>query len=219
MKFEKVGEGIYKANDTISTEDRKYLYDFIYTNTNNPVPDEVLVPWEVDPQNVIYYVDPQYTDRKLLDIINDYKVKMAAELKEIHKVDIYPHLTTLVLWKPGQKMPRHVDDGAKSEAHRENLKMRHFTSVSYINDDYEGGETYIRSDGKEEPDYRLSHQLHFPNEEFSDYISRPEAGATLLFGADDKNAHGVLPVESGTRVILSTWFTTSTDPMHHEPLR
>jgi hypothetical protein len=126
--FYKVGESIYKAHNTISEADCKYVFDYIYQHTNFPIPDNAKVPWEISNDikktNTIYYADlPEY-DRKLLDIVNEYKTTMAHILSEMYQETVYPHLTTIVLWKPGQKMPRHVDDGLGSETHREMLKMR-----------------------------------------------------------------------------------------------
>lgn len=212
QEFYKVGEGIFKAQNTLSKEDCEYLFDFIYQNTNFPVEDPSVVPWEISEDmrksNVLYYPALPVMDRRALDIMNSYKATMAKVLSEIHQEEIYPHLTTLVLWKPGQKMPRHVDDGSGSESHHEMLKMRKYTSVTYINDNFEGGETFVRSDGKTEPDFRVSGTYRFPNSFFTDYISKPETGATILFGGDDKNAHGVNELKNGLRVVLSTWFTT-----------
>lgn len=142
---------------------------------------------------------------------------MEATLSEMYKEEVKSHLTTIVLWKPGQKMGRHVDDGSETD-HRESLEARIYTSVSYINDDFEGGETYIRSDGKTEPNYRTLNEYLYPNDTFPDFISKPERGATILFKADDTNAHGVSELKTGIRVILSTWYTNSQDPKNHEPI-
>lgn len=213
QNFKKVGEGIYKNNQAISDIDCDYIYSFMYNNNNNPIINQDAVPWDPANGNVLYYRN--ISDRKLLDIINEHKAELAAAIGAIYNEKIYPHLTTIVLWKPGQSMGRHVDNGAKTE--QENgLKMRKYTSVAYINDDFEGGETFIRSDGKTEPDFRLSYDYMFPNHDFEDYISKPEKGSVIFFGGDDMNAHGVTKLLTGTRVILSVWFTT--DSTLQEPV-
>ncbi len=120
---------------------------------------------------------------------------------------IYPHLTTVVLWKPGQQMPRHVDDGNGYPDREAQLGPRYMTSVTYLNDNFKGGYTFIRNDGIDTHTWRENGALSFPNDSFEDYISIPEKGATVVFYASDKNAHGVTKLEEGERIVLSTWFT------------
>lgn len=204
--FAKVGEGIYKKDNAISIEECNYIYNFMLNNKNNPLGKGEAVPWDPANGNVLYYVSAK--DRTLLDIINKHKEEMTATLRSIHGEEIYPHLTTIVLWKPGQIMGRHVDNGAQTD-HERTLEMRKYTSVAYMNDDFEGGETFIRSDGKTEPNFRTALEYGFPNDAFSDYISKPKQGTVVLFGANDENAHGVTKLLTGTRVILSIWFTTN----------
>lgn len=213
--FNKVGEGIYKKSHSIPTEDCQYIYEYALKEANNPLDDVNKVPWEQSKLNVVYYTTIQ--DRRLLDIINKHKLEMEATLSKIHNEEVRSHLTTIVLWQPGQKMGRHVDDGSETD-HRESLETRTYTSVAYINDDFEGGETYIRSDGKTEPNYRTLEEYLYPNKTFSDFISKPEQGATVLFKADDTNAHGVSELKTGIRVILSTWYTNNKDSKYHEPI-
>jgi hypothetical protein len=213
--FKKVGESIYKAEATISNEECKYVYDYMFAHYNNDIGDPNTVPWEQAKQNVLYYM--VLKDRRFIDIVNKYKAAMTKEVERLYQEEkIYPHLTTIVLWQPGQSMPRHVDDGVGSETHYEMLKMRKYTTVTYMNNDFEGGETFIRSDGNTIPDFRVDGRYRFPNEFFTDFISIPETGATVMFKGNDTNAHGVNILKSGTRVILSTWFTD--DPRFIEPV-
>lgn len=210
--FKETGIGIYKADNTLDLADCDYVSQYMHTHINNPIEDPSVVPWEQTDKNVLYYLT--LTDRRFLDIINKYKAEMTEYVSNLYNAKVYPHLTTIVLWQPGQSMPRHVDDGFGSETHYEILKMRKYTSVTYINDGYEGGETFIRSDGQTSPDFRVDGRYRFPNSFFSDFVSTPKTGTTILFRGDDTNAHGVNPLKSGTRVVLSTWFTD--DPMYME---
>jgi hypothetical protein len=210
--FKKVGESIYKAENTMSAEDCEYVYNYMYQNHNAPIGDPNVVPWEQEKKNVQYY--QLLTDRRMIDIINKYKAEMSNIFSQMYNEPVYTHLTTIVLWQPGQSMPRHVDDGFGSEQYREMLKIRKYTSVTYMNDDYVGGETFIRSDGQTVPDFRTKDEYRFPNNTFTDFISVPKKGATILFKGDDTNAHGVNALKAGTRVILSSWFTT--DPNFQE---
>jgi hypothetical protein len=218
LNFKKVGENIYKAQNALSKEDCKYVFDFMLDKANNPVDNPALVPWDDANNNVVYY--PLIEDRRLLDIINAYKKEMNRTLEAMYNEPIFPHLTSIVLWKPGQSMGRHVDNGfGADEIRRENLKVRDYTSIAYMNDDFDGGETFIRSDGKTEPNFRTNAEYAFPNNSFSDFVSKPETGTTVIFKADDTNAHGVNKLLNGTRVILSTWFTNDPNLMHHEMLK
>jgi hypothetical protein len=212
-KLNKVGEGIYKQSGGLSPEDCDYIYNFMYNKYNNPNTNVSVVPWDPSNSNVLYY--KSIRDRRMIDIINKHKAELTDALREIHQEDIYPHLTTIVLWKPGQSMGRHVDNGSQTD-HEDSLKMRKYTSVAYMNDDFVGGETFIRSDGQIEPNFRESYDFMFPNNVFTDYISKPKKGDVVLFGGDDRNAHGVTELKSGTRVILSIWFTT--ERLNQEPV-
>lgn len=205
---------IIKYTDILTNEECDRLYNYTFSKTNNPVTDPNKVPWELEGKtNTLYY--HSIDDKEIKNILINYRNTLAAELSKREGKDIYPHLTTLVLWKPGQHMPRHVDDGNGYPGRAEQLGMRYMTSVTYLNDDFEGGYTYIKDDGKNDQLWRTRPELSYPNSVFKDYMSKPEKGATLAFYADDRNAHGVTRLESGNRIILSTWFTT--DEKYKEP--
>lgn len=205
---------IRKYLGALTNEQCDMLFDYTIKKTNNPVDDPNKVPWELGKKNnTIYY--QSVDDDNIKEILKNYKYGLAEELTRAEGVPIYPHLTTLVLWKPGQQMPRHVDDGNGYADREAGLKMRYVTSVTYINDNYEGGYTFVKNDDVNDHTWRNNPLLSFPNSQFRDYISKPEKGATIAFYGDDRNAHGVTKLESGDRVILSTWFTK--DEMYKEP--
>lgn len=205
---------IIKYTDILTSEECDRLYNYTFSKTNNPVVDPNKVPWELEGKtNTLYY--HSIDDKEVKDILISYRNKLAEELTKKEGKNIYPHLTTLVLWKPGQFMPRHVDDGNGYTGRSEQLGMRYMTSVTYLNDDFDGGYTYIKNDGVNDHTWRSRPELSFPNNVFKDYMSKPEKGATLAFYADDRNAHGVTKLETGNRIILSTWFTT--DERYREP--
>lgn len=197
---------IRKYVDILTDEECDRLYDYTFKMTNNPVSDPNQVPWEQKGKtNTLYYycVD----DQEIRDLLNKYKNTLAEEMTKLEGEPIYPHLTTMVLWKPGQKMPRHVDNGSGHAAREKDLGMRYLTSVTYLNDNFKGGYTYVKNDGVDGPNWRGDVKLSFPNDVFEDYISVPEKGATITFYGSDLNAHGVTTLEEGDRIVLSTWFT------------
>jgi leucine proline-enriched proteoglycan (leprecan) len=70
---------------------------------------------------------------------------------------------------------------------------RYFSSIIYLNDDYEGGETYFPGFG-----VRI----------------KPEPGLMVLFGSGPEYVHGVTKVRSGRRYTYAGWFTF--DPAHED---
>ncbi len=190
---------ITKFTDTMSSEDCKYITNFMINSTNNDVnPDQM--PWFQN--NTIYY--NSIKDDNVKQIIKNYREKIAKTIEEVYKEKVYPHLTTIVLWKPGQKMGRHHDQGNPGEI---GFEMRDYTSILYLNDNYKGGNTFIRNDDIADDRWRRE-----PNANFNDYISIPEEGTSIIFYGGDINAHGVEKIEEGLRVAMTTWY--STDPQY-----
>lgn len=205
MKKIKVGQTINRYTDILTMEECDILYNYTKERTNNPVDDASKVPWQLEKSNTLFY--PTIQDQDIRKILQKYKNAIAADATEELGEKIYPHLTTLVYWKPGQRMPRHVDDGNGYPEREDQLGMRFMASITYLNDDYNGGHTFVRNDGINDKGWRSDSTLGFPNDVFEDYISIPEKGATITFLSDDSNAHGVTELEKGDRAILSTWFT------------
>lgn len=201
----KVGQTITRFTNVLTSEECDFLYNFTKEQTSNPVDDLNKVPWDLEKSNTLYY--PTIENQEVRELLNRYKHSMAKAITEDIGETVYPHLTTLVYWTVGQQMPRHVDDGNGYAEQEQNLGMRFITSVSYMNDDYDGGHTFIKNDGVNNKDWRGDATMSFPNDVFEDYVSTPEKGATIAFLADDSNAHGVTKLDNGDRVILSTWFT------------
>lgn len=201
----KVSDSISRYESILTNEESDFLCNFLLQETNHPADDLNQVPWELGKSNTLYY--PTIADEKVRAILNKYKHTVAQLLSEDHEKEIFPHLTTLVMWQEGQKMPRHVDDGAGYPEREQQLGMRYMASVTYLNDNYEGGYTFVRNDGKDDRSWRGDSILSFPNDTFEDYISIPKKGETISFLANDENAHGVTEVTKGQRFILSTWFT------------
>lgn len=208
-----VGPTIVKLENILTPEECQILFDYSLSKTNNLVENLHEVPWTMKKSNTLYYRLTR--DPSVREIIKKYVATMAYEIEQSFNEKVYPHITTLVLWKPGQSMPRHVDNGAGNDPQqKENLQMRKYTSVAYVNDNFVGGYTYVRNDGLDTPNFREDHNLAFPNNTFEDYMNKPQQGASIIFLGDDTNAHGVTRLEAGDRVILSTWFTT--DPRYIE---
>jgi len=120
----------------------------------------------------------------LKKLVNVYRFESTFIARSIFKTNLYPEYTDLVYWKNGTSMSVHSDsfmlDGSPGK-----YPWRYATAVTYLNDDYEGGETY------------------FPN---FNYVSKPKKGTTLLFLTDLEHIHGVKET-FGDRYTMPIWFT------------
>jgi len=97
---------------------------------------------------------------------------------------IYPHVHvtsdegySLLRYTEGGKYSAHVDRGAPNN--------RVVSGLIYLNDDFEGGE------------------LHFPRQELT---IKPKPGSLVLFPSFHTFEHASLPIKSGTKYAVVTWF-------------
>ncbi len=98
---------------------------------------------------------------------------------------VYPDTTQLVRWHEGLELTPHVDN-ILTDGSANTTPWRSHSFIIYLNDNYEGGETFF-------PGYGVRLQ--------------PEAGALLLFGAGIDYVHGVTKIRKGLRYTLAGWFT------------
>jgi len=98
--------------------------------------------------------------------------------------EIYEHVEinsdegyNLLRYEVGGEYKTHVDRGAKNE--------RVLSGLFYLNDDYDGGD------------------LHFPRQNVT---VKPETGMLVLFPSFHTHAHSSLPIKSGTKYAIVTWF-------------
>lgn len=163
----------------------KKIYNYLYKKTNKSFINDSEMPWFIG-NNILYNDIDDMSIKSEIKIIN-YRV---ANLLSIHhQIDIYPHFCDLVLWKEGQYMIRHVDDGTNCD-NATYLSMRKYSAIIYLNHNYQGGETFIRIDDN------------------NDYISKPKTGTLVVFTGDYRSAHGVNLVKKGTRGTIAMWFAT-----------
>lgn len=183
---------IHFYEDVISKEDCEIIEKFIIDQKNLNVNEKEKMPWHTS-DTIDLYKHP--SDSEIIKLIISNRKKITALAYECFKIEIYPHFTDLVLWKTGRKMPIHIDNGDMHPQGSELNKVfepRHYSSVAYINDDYEGGHTLIMNQNRTKVIYE----------------SKPKKGAVLFFTSDWRCPHGVSEVK-GTRVTLPTWFTTN----------
>lgn len=98
---------------------------------------------------------------------------------------IYSDTAQLVRWHAGIELTPHADN-LEPDGRPNSTPHRCFSSLMYLNDDYDGGETYFPGYG-----VRL----------------RPETGTLILFGAGPEFVHGVTQITRGLRYTYAGWFT------------
>lgn len=86
----------------------------------------------------------------------------------------------VMIWNEGHEMPPHSDYG-----HDDEYAHRHYASIVYLNDDYEGGDLYM-------PELGLT--------------IKPKKGLYVCFRGGEI-LHGVTKITKGTRYTAICWFT------------
>lgn len=105
--------------------------------------------------------------------------------------------TSIRKWYTGEKQDPHADCEAVFFRNEDGIQIEpinnpsslfiEYAALTYLNDDYEGGEIYF-------PEY--------------DMEIKPKAGTLVFFPGSDLYMHGVRPITSGTRYAIMTFFTT-----------
>ena len=187
MQKEETGSSlIHKFNNALDEDVCKELYNLltVMKKYNSFYLEKNVMPWHQNdtlPYNEI-------TDSILKKKISQYRMNVSKLIEEIIEETVYPNFTDIVLWRPGRFMNEHKDDGYQGP-NEDQFICRHITSVTYCNDDYVGGETFIK------------------NEYDGYYDCTPKTGSLVFFPSDDRCTHGVRTVLENNRVTLSTWYT------------
>jgi|TARA_R110002012_G_scaffold151675_1_gene311629 hypothetical protein len=119
-----------------------------------------------------------YCDRTaVLDEIIEFKVLLAKLTFFVKKYSVGTciNYSQIVEWPENSLQPSHLD-----------FNYHTYTSILYLNDDYEGGETLVGTK-----------------------VIRPKKGKIVLFKGN-KIKHQVLKIKSGKRYTNPTWYITPT---------
>lgn len=119
--------------------------------------------------------------------IRSFQYRVVQEIFKNYNEYIFPEFWDIVYWAPGMSMSSHVDDYGPT------LEQRHYTAICYLNDDYEGGETF------------------FPEQ---NYKCEPETGKVVVLPS--YYFHGVNEVKNKSRYVLAMWFTRSPNHLKEE---
>jgi len=156
----------------IPDKDCDLIYNYLKNNTSGTFLKGNIRPW-FENNNIIL---DDIKDREINKLIQNYTLKLSIMVSLKYKEIIYPAFADLVLWNKGKSMEAHIDNRL------DYLKHRYISAVTYLNNDFEGGNTFV---GKKS--------------------YTPKKGFTLIFKSD--NLHGVTEIIKGQRGILATWFT------------
>lgn len=165
----------------ISKEDCEYLVDL--------VKDSIL--WESggsdfwDNRVINYHKLLEY-DRDAAIIMLDANIRCGQKIKEEYNLDtsVYSDTLQIVRWFPGMSQPPHADDMSNTDI--DGFSHRAFGSIIYLNDNYDGGNTF------------------YPNFNF-DII--PKSGSLAIHPGDPEHLHGVTEVKKSIRYTLASFWT------------
>jgi len=116
---------------------------------------------------------------KIRSILKYYVTKTCYFIDHYFKDKVAPFQEPRICrWTKGETMELHTD-----RTLRDQMK---YSSLIYLNDDYEGGE------------------LKFVNGETFKF----KAGTNIIFRSDEYNAHQVLEIKKGRRYTIPSWYTT-----------
>ena len=130
IKLELVYEKVLVIDDFLSPEQCAWMVDYAKSKPSTHLEDDPF--WD----NRIWHDAPHPPDiKKKLSTIRDL---ISAEFRT--KAAPPESSWQIVRWQDGLCMPLHMDYGAKGE-----YPNREFASIIYLNDDYLGGQTYLKS--------------------------------------------------------------------------
>jgi len=109
----------------------------------------------------------------ILDEVREY-------IKKCYGIDyVYCDTIDLIKWTPGLSQPVHMDAC-------EDLEHRDYGSIIYLNDNFDGGNTF------------------YANKELT---IKPKTGAIAVHPGSKEYEHGVTTVENGTRYTIASFWT------------
>lgn len=122
----------------------------------------------------------------------ELRQRMGKAIAEAYNEEaVYPDLMQIVRWFPGQEQHPHSDD--MTEHQDESMSYfwnRHYGSILYLNDDYEGGHTY------------------YPQHDFEII---PKAGMLAVHPGSPDHMHGVTTIQNKTRYTIAAFWSRNKD--------
>ncbi len=145
--------------------------------------------WE---NRVLNYYTILQRDKKAAEIMLDANNRCGNIIKNNYAIpEVYSDTLQIVRWFPGMEQPPHADDMTNTDI--PGFEHRVFGSIIYLNDDYEGGQTYY-------PNYKIS--------------ITPQAGKLAVHPGDPEHLHGVTKIEGGMRYTIASFWTLDKNKSH-----
>ena len=180
---------ILEIDDFLSVEDRKCLMDYYDRSYKRRLANHSF--WD---NRVLQ--SRRLTNRKVRRVIEAIQHRVVVACCKYYEEEyVYPEHTNVVTWRGGMELKPHVDNMHIYHPHmKHDTPHRDYSSIIYLNDDYEGGYTI------------------FPDQ---NYDSIPKAGKLIVFPSGRSHPHGVTEVTSGVRYTMAMWFTKQRQHLSH----
>lgn len=170
---------ILQISKFVNSNDCQQIWQYLKDHTSNTYKEDNTRPW-LENNNLFY---SSIKNEFIKNLILKYVFKTSIIISHKYKCEVYPHYTDLVVWNKGKSMEEHVDNGEGNNIEiKEKLSPRHFTSLIYLNNEFKGGQTFIKNK-----------------------IIKPELGKLVVFKSNVK--HGVKEIKEGIRGTIASWFT------------
>lgn len=138
--------------------------------------------WE---NRVLNYYTILKHDKKAAEIMLDANIRCGNIIRNNYAIpEIYSDTLQIVRWFPGMEQPPHADDMTDTDIH--GFEHRAFGSIIYLNQEYNGGNTY------------------YPKH---DIKITPKTGMLAIHPGDPEHLHGVTKIEDDMRYTIASFWT------------
>ena len=136
---------------------------------------------------IVYMGDVAEHDASAAAIMGDFQKRATGLLGEFYALTrpLWTDTVQLNVWERGSFLPPHTDN-SNPDGSAHSTPWRDFSSIVYLNDDYEGGELYFTA---------------------QDRVLKPRRGMLVAFSAGYHHEHGVLKVTQGRRITMPAFYT------------
>lgn len=136
---------------------------------------------------IVYMTDVAEYNAQAAAIMGGFQKRATALLGDFYALTrpLWTDTVQLNVWEQGSFLPCHTDN-SNPDGSAHSTPWRDFSSIVYLNDDYEGGELYFTA---------------------QDRVLKPRRGMLVAFSAGHHHEHGVLKVTKGRRITMPAFYT------------
>lgn len=129
-------------------------------------------------------------DKEIQQLLITNRRAIIKEMKKVYKIEkeLYGDLVQFVRWPKGIELPPHAD-AEQQDGSPHPLAWREYASITYLNDNFEGGNIYFPTRDNLSPTI--------------------EPGMTAFFPSTLEYLHGVKAVTEGVRYTIASFYTTN----------